>query len=509
MRKEKITRWAFLFIVSAALLFFYIVAHPLYIYDADDWTYITYSRHAFPSASAWNPTRILPETIMPLSALIGVDLIMPFTGDYIHSLGVAFAIVIVLFILLYLYFFGETIQKAFGLKEGAVVFLIAAFLLMHFVVYKSNINGTVHMLYGGNVTCHFFYLIPGLLNGALVLWLLANNVLGRKTEKKRNGIYTGTIILAFYLALNSNLFHSVILASFATVNLIRLFFITFIGKKNKVVRKTNRGTILGFIKQNIMWIGIIVVWLITHLFEMNGGRAGMVNTYNPGFAIGETIKVLISSLSGIKMTFLIIVFGLLGVALAIWLVGKFKKKKEEEKDSPDRRFWIILSMLLASALITQVYLILLSSRVSPGYISNPNVQFSFLFWIVSIAILCLGYITAKYPKVVSILPLFVFVLMFETVVCSGKYADATYMNPATVKVLDENIIKQAKEADDARINSAEVLVPAHPSPDWPMAVKYGGERIAYTLFKHGIIHTQMKITLVPSKEINAQFSLDF
>lgn len=509
MKNEKIIRWSFLFIAGVALLFFYIVAHPLYIYDADDWTYITYSRHALPSASAWNPTRILPETIMPLSALIGVDVVMPFTGDYIHSIGVAFAIVIVLFILFYLYFFGEATKKIFGLKEGAVVFLMASFLLMHFVVYKSNIDGTSHMLYGGNITCHFFYLIPGLLNGALVLWLLANNVLGGNKDKKRNGIYTGMMILAFYLALNSNLFHSIILASFASVNLVRSIFLSFIEKKNKAEGKSNQITILGFIKRNIIWIGIIAVWLIAHLFEMNGGRAGMVNTYNPGFAISETVKILLSSLSGIKMTFLIIVFGLLGIALTNWLIGKFRKNnKAEEKDNLDRKFGTILLMLLASALITQIYLILLSSRVSPGYISHPNVQLSFLFWIVSIAILSFGYIIAKYPKVVFILPLFVFIMMFETVVCSGKYADA-YMDAATVKALDENIINQVQKAEKDGLTDAEILVPAHPSPDWPMAVQYGGERIAYSLFKHGIIHTNMIITLVPSEEINAQFGLDF
>ena len=508
MKKEMIIRWTFLFIAAAALLFFYIVAHPLYIYDVDDWTYITYSRHAVPSFNAWNPTKILPETIMPLSALIGVDVIMPFTGDYIHSLAVAFAIVIVLFVLVYLYFFGEATKKVFGLKEGPIFFLMASFLLLHFVVYKSTLSGTPHMLYGGNVNCHFNYLIPGLLNGTLVLWLMSNNVLVEKPEKKRNGIYTGMMILALYLALNSNLFHSIILASFAAVNLIRSFFMIFISRKNKAERKFTPNKVLGFIKQNVLWIGIIIVWLIAHLFEMNGGRAAMANNANPGFPIGETVKALISSLSGIKMTFLIIVFGLLGIALAIWLIGKRRESKAAEKNCLDRRLGTVLLMLFVSLLITLLYLILLCSKVSPRYISNPNVQFSFLFWIVSISIFCFGYIVAKYPKVVALLPLFVFVMLFETVVCSGKYADATYVDPATAKALDENIIDQAIKAEKDGFIDTEILIPAYLSQEWPMPVRYGGERIAYTLYKHGIIHANMKITLVPSESINTQFGLN-
>jgi hypothetical protein len=44
-------------------VFFYNI-HPLVILDADDWTYVSYSRMALPSARYWNPSRILPELLM-------------------------------------------------------------------------------------------------------------------------------------------------------------------------------------------------------------------------------------------------------------------------------------------------------------------------------------------------------------------------------------------------------------------------------------------------------------
>ena len=505
MKKTMVAKGLFFLIIAAALLSFFIVAHPLYIYDVDDWTAVTRSRHAVPMTGEWNPTRILPETIMPLSALIGVDVIMPFTGDYIHSIGVAFAIVLVLFILYYLFNFGKAIKRIFDLKEGAVIFLTTAFLSTHFVVYKSKLSGTPHMLYGGNTVGYFFYIIPGLLNAALVMWLMERNVRGVRSAPKKNSVYMGMLILAFYLALNSNLFQSIILASFAAANMLRALIKSDLWRKDRK-DEPRKKKIWQFVKQNAIWEGIIAAWLIVHLFEMKGGRANMIYSYTEGFPISETIKNLLSSFSSIKVTFVLCTFGLIGIALTTWLIRRIKRNKVEE-DQLDQRFGSFLFLMLVSLFITLVYLILLCTKVNPGYISNSNVQISFLFWVVFIAFLCFGYIAARYPKVVAILPLFVFIMTFETVVCSGKYADP-YMDTATVKALDENIIRQVKEAEKKGLSSVDVLVPEHPSPGWPLAVDIGGERIGYSLYKHGIIRTNMKITLVPSAQINAKFGLD-
>lgn len=89
-------------IIGVSLLCFFIKIHPLYIYDTDDWTYISYSRPAWPTVKQWNPTKILPEILMPLSAELGVRFIYPFTGDYIGSMAVTFGIVLVVFIMGYL-----------------------------------------------------------------------------------------------------------------------------------------------------------------------------------------------------------------------------------------------------------------------------------------------------------------------------------------------------------------------------------------------------------------------
>lgn len=85
------------------VLLFFTVVHPLYIYDMDDWTYVIQTRKEIPLWKNWNPTRVLPETLMPLTAEIGIRLFMSFDGDYILSMGIAFAIV--LSVCYFVYFF--------------------------------------------------------------------------------------------------------------------------------------------------------------------------------------------------------------------------------------------------------------------------------------------------------------------------------------------------------------------------------------------------------------------
>ena len=58
-------------IIFVFVVVFYTYFHPLYIFDTDDWTYIAANRVPLPSTDAWNPTRILPEVLMPLTASLG------------------------------------------------------------------------------------------------------------------------------------------------------------------------------------------------------------------------------------------------------------------------------------------------------------------------------------------------------------------------------------------------------------------------------------------------------
>jgi hypothetical protein len=206
-------------ILTIILFIFYTVAHPLYIYDTDDWTYISYSRQPWPCAEQWNPTKVLPETLMPITAELGIRFIMPFSGDYIGSMAIAFAGMLVLFIIAYVYQFGKTLASLFNLRVGIKEIISVIFLIYHFLPFRVN---NKYLLYGGNVTCVFNYLIPALMNATIVMWFIGN---GMENLHDNSFLKRGFYVLVLYLAINSNMFHSIILASFAGANLI----ISFVG----------------------------------------------------------------------------------------------------------------------------------------------------------------------------------------------------------------------------------------------------------------------------------------
>ena len=118
--------------VFLCMVLFYTKIHPLYIYDTDDWTYIAQTRIPLPGGSNWNPTRILPETLMPLTASLGAWLIMPFTHDYIGSMCTAFAIVIAMLEAVYFVGMYLVMKNVLNGKKTVAVLVTAGLFLLHF-----------------------------------------------------------------------------------------------------------------------------------------------------------------------------------------------------------------------------------------------------------------------------------------------------------------------------------------------------------------------------------------
>lgn len=492
VNKETVT-WAAAAMVLAVTLFtFFTVAHPLYIYDTDDWTYISYSRHGWPTVSQWNPTKVLPETLMPLTAELGIRFIMPFTGDYIESMAIAFAAVLVLFISGYVYMFAKAIQKLFEIKTELAVVITAAFVLYHFLPFSVHTSGNRYLLYGGSVNCTFNYLIPGLLNAAIVMWFT-----GQKNEIKfKPSLSTGLFILLVYLALNSNMFHSIILASYAGTNIMISFT-----EKGALSSKRFKSKA----KENIVWILIELVWFAMLTFEVRGARAARSSVKLLDLPVMDTLKKFKNSFMDMNKLFWVSMFGFICLGILVYGINRYKKNIQNHEE----RYMKAVVKIVISFLITWIYLILLCAKVSPGYITNNLVEISWIFWIMLWAFISLGYIFVKIPKLSVCIPIFVYILIFETVIDGKTYAENNVagFDSATVKALDENIIKQIIEAEECGQRDVTVYIPVHPSQDWPMALSYGGGRIATSLFRHGIITHKMNVILEMDPVVNEKFHL--
>lgn len=164
------------FVITFICVFtFFSIAHPMFIYDTDDWTYISYSRQALPSVNQWNPTKILPETLMPLVSEIGVRFVYPITNDYIGSLALVFALTISLIIMFYIGLMLQVVKEKYGINSIGYMIIGWILLLYHFLPFLVSETQNRYMFYGGNVNCFFNYIIPGLFNAILVLVYLREN----------------------------------------------------------------------------------------------------------------------------------------------------------------------------------------------------------------------------------------------------------------------------------------------------------------------------------------------
>ena len=145
---------------------------PLQPFDGVDWRYIGSFRLPLPLWGVWNPTRVLPETLMPLGGYIGAFVIYPIFGHYVWALSFAEALIVSFFIISMLYLFYNLLVKKFSLNKtyalaGEILFFLSCFLL-----FKHLNQPSFTAFWTVDLSCDFYYLIPGLLNASVIFYIL-------------------------------------------------------------------------------------------------------------------------------------------------------------------------------------------------------------------------------------------------------------------------------------------------------------------------------------------------
>ena len=79
-------RGIFFGLIFLSIVIFFTTAHPLVPYDGDDWLNLSILRKTVPMTGAYNPIKVLPETLFPLVGLVAAYVVYPLIGDYILSL---------------------------------------------------------------------------------------------------------------------------------------------------------------------------------------------------------------------------------------------------------------------------------------------------------------------------------------------------------------------------------------------------------------------------------------
>lgn len=165
-----------------AFLFFTLI-HPIYLFDTDDWGNMALSRPLYPSLQTYNPSKVLPEVLIPLISLVSVKLLYPFTNDYTFSSSTGLTLCYILFIFTYIFAIFKFIKynllsftNSDDINTPKLSVFASFFLILIVFFHFSSIQSDQYLFYEVNATCIYHYTIPTILNISLLLFLFANTI---------------------------------------------------------------------------------------------------------------------------------------------------------------------------------------------------------------------------------------------------------------------------------------------------------------------------------------------
>lgn len=497
VKKEKWQVFAWYLLVFLFLYVWFSRIHPVVVYDGDDWMYTAYVRRFYPTLREWNPSRIFPEVFMPLCSAFAVHAVAPVTGDLITSLTQVHAAVISLFIVGYLYAFARLIRSCFSLTRGQTALISMLFLILHFLILRTEYENNLYLFYCVNITCYYYYLIPSLYNAVLVMYMMERRHAG-KPVLGSDSVTCGVMVLILYLAIFSNLPCSGIIAAYAgsilLMELIRLL--------------REKGKLLPCVKENALYFGILAAWLVSAVYELCGDRAS---------ALAEEIPILYR----LKLSVFAIAEVLLGCNRSFWITvlvifaaALFLLLRSKGKEEADRMLLRLTAVFFTAAVAIGVYSAVLCAAVSIDYAYRVEYLFGLFFYGLLIVMLAACHILRRQPKAAVILPLALCMLLGQI----NTYGDKTFResnmsqaDPEICAQISRDILEQFAAADAAGAEEMILYVPqntAHPETEdnWPHSL-FLMERLPALLYEQGIISRRMEVTPVIDSSMNERYNL--
>ena len=134
-KKEKSNIVIVNIVIALILILFFTKTCPLVPYDADDWIHLGQMRIPLPIWNGWNPSKVLPEVLMPMCGYIGAYVIYPLVGDYIFSITIAAAIILVFHIVMLCLCVMMLVHKRFHFSINlSLVFKILFLIFTFFII---------------------------------------------------------------------------------------------------------------------------------------------------------------------------------------------------------------------------------------------------------------------------------------------------------------------------------------------------------------------------------------
>ena len=458
-----------LFIWLCLFIFFSQIC-PLVLYDGDDWQNIGWWRWPLPMRGGWNPSRVLPETLMPFVGYIAAYVIRPILGDYIRAITIASAICFSSFIVALANAVESFVRKRIKISENDSLFCECLFVLLSFAIFRTR--GTSRYLFQAyDLTCVFNYTICGVVNLIAVLIIMQYQDFiaeFKKLAPMKKGVY----IVVIYLALFSHVYHSEVIAIYGFIKFCQTIFIDKSSEKTWKRVLEARG-----------YLYIVFGWIVALYFETTGGRAKHMNAGN-SFDFKPPFEQLLAMVHALANPFFADYF--------------YCKKYEEECTEVKIFLGVIINLV-----ITTLYLIILCAKVT--YMSRIEASWNIWAYLILLVVIAFAVIIKR----VSVIRMFflpiLFVMFFMIIQPDGRYLIST-VGSTDYQICvntDNYVLNQIMKADKEGKKEVTIMVPYYPddSRNW-IFTNDMGERLSQTLYNHNLTRQKMNITIVNNMSLN-------
>lgn len=479
-------------LIFICLLIYFIKITPLIPFDGDDWNYIgTMRTLPFPIWGAWNPTRVLPEILSPISGYIAAYIVYPLFGHYLYSIMVVHSLIVSSFCLIFFFCFFKLLRKRFRLDVNGSLAIEISLFLSFFLIFKHVNAPSYSAFWTMDFDCVFFYLVPGLINGSLLFYMMGfSNYNHYVTTQSIQ--YRAIFFLCLYFAIFSSTQFNIIIATYSFLHIVQTLLHYINDKFN--FRKYILSTYID-------WI-ILITWFLSVVFDINGGRSDSVSsnlTVHQLFTeVGHNIVILLNRLN-LKIAILYLILGCAGLCL------NYSLSKKGNLD-------VFINVILMFVLIT-AYLILAYLKAGTAYIARIDAMWAAIIMLLIFANLGLATIIYKYKKVKVFVPWAI--IMGTLVAFNFNYQpiqpNSGNHNVKSVINVDNFIINQVITADREGKGTVVVDVPwegknspNNPASNWPHSYAMADE-LSNTLFIHQIIHKKIHVVFHPQRQLNKKF----
>ena len=506
--------------VFAMMLVFFTVLHPIPIMDEDDVIYSVMVRKAIPLPGKWNPSRMMPEVLSALCGHLAALAASMGFGRFIDCQVFVEGAMLSLFITAYVSAFFRLLEGRLQTGRFQAACLSLLFLLLHFLIFRTEESGNKHMFHTYDACCVFYYTISALLGCTLVLHFMTDPDDAPRLYGE-HPVRESLLLLTLYFALFSNLFGSAILAAYAIFRVLRSLWQNRQNRNRQMTQQKSEEAVAGakaskgkrfwqqsaFWRQNTFWLGIVLVWALAAVLELTGGRAaGARGSLNSGklsvpARFGQALSLFGKSLWNTSLLFRLMAAAVLvGVLLAVFVRPRREAIRRSLSALGETAIW---------GLFTALPVLLLCAGVDPSYAERPEAVFPVVFAV--FLLMCIGMVLVlkRAPLLSRALPIVLIFVFSMTNTRSLTFCDSNplLIDGHTAVAIENEIYESIIAAAEAGETETTVdVIHSVFGANWPHDGLIG-DPIAQLFYKYGVIDHEITVHTNPSDDLNARYNL--